>query len=70
MNAIRKWWGRVREALWLEPPRCGVCGERTIAEKTFWASHLDAWVDIDCIPAIVRRGGAESISRWLRVGLI
>jgi len=63
-------WGRLRELLELDPPRCGVCGEPVDRAAAFWAPHLNAWVDPECIPAIARRRGVDSIWRWLRLGTL
>jgi len=68
MKALRRWWRRLRGLLELDPPPCGICGAPVDPATAFWAPHLDAWVDPECIPAIVGRRGVDAISRWLRLG--
>ena len=48
--------------------RCGICCEPTSPGGREWSSHLQRFVDLQCIPAIVRRRGVAAVSHWLETG--
>jgi hypothetical protein len=52
------------------PHPCGMCREATHRDRREWSSNLQSYVDIECIPAIVRRRGPSAVRYWLDSGLL
>lgn len=50
------------------PHVCGLCGGATNRDLREWSPHLRAYVDFECIPAIVRRRGPTARRHWLETG--
>lgn len=46
--------------------RCKICDGLVLSGIK--SKHLDGWVDLTCIPAIVRRRGPDVVTRWLETG--
>jgi len=50
------------------PHPCGMCAGPTHRDRREWSSNLHSYVDIECIPAIVRRRGPSAVRHWLESG--
>jgi hypothetical protein len=46
--------------------RCKICDGLVLTGVH--SNHLGGWVDLLCIPAIVRRRGPDAVTRWLETG--
>lgn len=47
---------------------CPMCNTTTEAGSRHWSPHYKRYVDLECIPAIVRRAGRAAVVEWLETG--
>lgn len=47
---------------------CPLCHTPTQADSRHWSAHHRRYVDLECIPAIVRRAGKAAVVEWLDTG--
>jgi hypothetical protein len=65
-----------RSAFTFEGPRelarraftCPLCNGPTSPSSRHWSAHYRRYVDLECIPSIVRRAGKAAVVEWLDTG--
>jgi hypothetical protein len=69
---MRAFWRRLWNLLRHCVPwgKCRICGYWLDQghDAILWSKHLEGWVDVNCIPAWVRRRGVYAVRDWLALG--